>query len=47
MTKLFTIYNEFNCEIACVDENELEQLKKDGIIKSTDRIEEDEFGYND
>lgn len=42
---MYKIYNELNCEIAFVNEEELEQLKEDGIIQSTDRIEEDEYGF--
>lgn len=44
---MYNIYNELNCHIAYVSEEELEQLKEEGIIQDTDRIEKDEEGYSD
>lgn len=35
---MYNIYNELNCHIAYVNEEELEQLKEEGIIKDTDKI---------
>ena len=44
---MYKIYNELDCEIAYVNEDELEALKEDGIIQPTDTIVEDEEGYSD
>lgn len=46
-TKLFNIYDSSYCLIATVNEEELNDLTQEGIIKETDIIEEAEYGYND